>query len=456
VWSLDESLRLRPATMTHVFPSGVKEVFRLRLTSGREVKASANHPFLTLDGWRRLDELAPGTRLATPRTVPEPGTPAPRPEAEVVLLAHLLGDGSFVRRQPLRYASLDEANLAAVAGAALHFGVTAVRDEHPAARCVTLRLPAPHHLTHSRRNPVAAWLDESGLYGARSHEKFVPEWVFALPRAQVALFLRHLWATDGSVRWVRRAGQCRLYYASPSRRLTDDVARLLLRFGVTARIKEVAKAGYRPCYHLLVHGADAQLRFLDEVGVHGARSVSAAEAAAVLRTVVSNTDLDTIPRDVWDRVRAVLAERETTHREFATAMSTSFGGSTMWKHAPSRGRLARVAAVLDDAELDLLATSDVFWDEVASVESLGLQETYDATVPGTHNFVADGVVVHNSLEQDADMVILLYREDAFEKESPRAGEADFIVAKHRNGPTGTITVAFQGHYSRFIDMTTST
>ena len=59
-----------------------------------------------------------------------------------------------------------------------------------------------------------------------------------------------------------------------------------------------------------------------------------------------------------------------------------------------------------------------------------------------------------SLEQDADMVVLLYREDAFEKESPRAGEADFIVAKHRNGPTGTITVAFQGHYSRFIDMTT--
>ena len=57
-----------------------------------------------------------------------------------------------------------------------------------------------------------------------------------------------------------------------------------------------------------------------------------------------------------------------------------------------------------------------------------------------------------SLEQDADMVILLYREDAFEKESPRAGEADFIVAKHRNGPTDTITVAFQGHYSRFVDM----
>ncbi|MYW46380.1 replicative DNA helicase [Streptomyces sp. SID161] len=57
-----------------------------------------------------------------------------------------------------------------------------------------------------------------------------------------------------------------------------------------------------------------------------------------------------------------------------------------------------------------------------------------------------------AIEQDADMVILLHREDAYEKESPRAGEADLIVAKHRNGPTATITAAFQGHYSRFVDM----
>jgi replicative DNA helicase len=60
-----------------------------------------------------------------------------------------------------------------------------------------------------------------------------------------------------------------------------------------------------------------------------------------------------------------------------------------------------------------------------------------------------------SLEQDADMVVLLHREDVYERESPRAGEADFILAKHRNGPTGTVTVAFQGHYSRFVDMANS-
>ncbi|UUY52379.1 replicative DNA helicase (plasmid) [Streptomyces yangpuensis] len=57
-----------------------------------------------------------------------------------------------------------------------------------------------------------------------------------------------------------------------------------------------------------------------------------------------------------------------------------------------------------------------------------------------------------ALEDNADLAILLHREDAYEKDSPRAGEADLIVAKHRNGPTATITVAFQGHYSRFVDM----
>jgi len=57
-----------------------------------------------------------------------------------------------------------------------------------------------------------------------------------------------------------------------------------------------------------------------------------------------------------------------------------------------------------------------------------------------------------AIEQDSDVVILLHREDAYERESPRAGEADLIVAKHRNGPTATVTVAFRGHYSRFDDM----
>ena len=197
VWSLDDNLRYVRRHLTHVFSTGRKQVFELTTASGKTVRATANHPFLTFDGFRPLGELAPGDRIAVPRHVPAPDRMTVWEDERVTLLAHLIGDGSFVKRQPLRYASVDEANLRAVTTAALNLGVVAVRDDHAAARCTTLRLRAPFPLTHGKRNPIAAWLDDLGLFGLRSHEKFVPEPVFCLPKKQIALFLRHLWATDG-------------------------------------------------------------------------------------------------------------------------------------------------------------------------------------------------------------------------------------------------------------------
>ena len=388
VWSLNEQLRLTPRTMTHAFPSGIRDVFRVRLASGRQVQATANHPFLTYDGWRPLGDITVGCRVAVPRHTPVPLAGRPMPEPEIIMLAQRLGDGSFVRCQPI--------------------------------------LP--------------------------SHETFIPAPIFSLPKQQGALFVRHLWATDGCVWWDAMAGHARIYYASTSRRMVDDLARLLMRFNVMTRIEEVSKGTYRPCYHLHLYGAEDQLRFLRNIGVHGARESMANKALEMLSAVKGNTNLDTVPREVWERVRSVLADRKMPHREFAVALKTQFGGSTMWKYAPSRARLSRVATILDDAELEMMATNDVFWDEIASVEGIGEQPVYDATVVGSHNFVANGISLHNSIEQDSDVVVLLHREDMYERESPRAGEADLIVAKHRNGPTTTVTVAFQGHYSRFVDM----
>ncbi|MGB9227817.1 replicative DNA helicase [Mycobacterium sp.] len=452
VWSLDEQLRMVARPMTNVFPSGHKEVFRLRLASGREVEATGNHPFMRLHGWTPLEQLKIGDRIAAPRRVPEPVDTRRMEDSEVILLAHMIGDGSCVKRQPIRYASVDEANLVAVTVSAAHFGVTAVRDEYSAARVTTLRLPAPEHLTHGRRHPIAAWLDGLGLFGRRSHEKFVPQAVFRAPNDQVALFLRHLWATDGSVRWDAKVGQGRIYYASTSRRLIDDVAQLLLRVGVFARIKRAPKLGYRDSWHLYIYGAENQARFLNHVGVHGARAVAAQEVRSHLEGLVRNPNLDTVPKEIWERVRNRLSAKQVTHRQFAAAMGIQFCGSTLWKHAPSRSRLHRAAAMLEDRDIHAFATSDVFWDQIVEITSIGEQDVYDGTVSGTSNFVANGINLHNSLEQDADMVILLNRPDAFDRDDPRGGEADFILAKHRNGPTKTVTVAHQLHLSRFTNM----
>ncbi len=452
VWSLDEHKNMVARPMTNVFYSGHKEVFKLRLASGREVEATANHPFMTIDGWVPLGELAVGDRLATPRRIPEPVHTERMHDSEVVMLAHMIGDGSCVKRQPIRYASVDEANLVAVEISALHFGVTAVRDDYPAAGVTTLRLPAPYRLTHGKRNPIAAWLDRLGLFGKRSYEKFVPKEVFALPDDQVALFLRHLWATDGSVRWDAKAGQARIYYATSSRRLADDVTQLLLRVGVHARIKRAKKPGYRDCWHVLIYGWDNQRRFVAHVGVNGERGIKAREVLAHLEDAKCNPNLDTVPKEVWQQVKSALSREGMTYRQFAAALGTKFCGSTMWKHAPSRSRLHRAAAVLNDPELHHLALNDVFWDEIVEITSIGEHDVYDGTVPGTSNFVAQGITAHNSLEQDADMVLLLHRPDAIDREDPRGGEADIILGKHRNGPTANITVAHQLHFSRFTNM----
>ncbi len=386
-------MRMVARQMVHVCADGRQGVLRVQLASGCVIEASADLNLLTVDGWTQVAQLAVGARVAIPRWTPAPAIAVEMPDAEVILLAHMIGDGSCVKRQPIRYASIDEENLAAVAAAARHFGITAVRDEYPAARVITLRLPAPFRLTHGRRNPIAAWLDELGLFGLRSYEKFVPEPVFTLPTDQVALFLRHLWATDGSVRWDARARQARIYYGSTSLRLIHDVARLLLRLEVHGRIKRVTKPGYRDCWHLTVDGMINQRSFLEDIGAHGARGVAAEGALVELAELIPNTNVDTVPKEIWSRVRNLLATKEIRHREFQAAMGTKFCGSTMWKYAPSRSRLARVAEILDDPLLSTFARSDLFWDCIAEVTCLGEQEVYGATVPGTHNFLAHGVLV---------------------------------------------------------------
>jgi replicative DNA helicase len=243
-----------------------------------------------------------------------------------------------------------------------------------------------------------------------------------------------------------------VYYASTSRQLVDDISRLLLRFGISCRVRRVQKAGYRDGWTLDISGCDDQRRFLGEVGVHGARGTAAERLLEIVRAQSGNPNVDTIPVQVWEKVRDVLAEKGMSHRAFAAAMGSAFCGSAMWKHAPSRERLGRVADILSDADLEMQAVNDLLWDKVVSVDAGAVEEVFDATVLGGHNFVANGIAVHNSIEQDADMVMMIHREDMYEKESPRAGEADIMLVKHRNGPTANVTVAFQGHYSRFVDM----
>ncbi|GAA6525600.1 replicative DNA helicase [Intrasporangium sp. DVR] len=455
VWALDEKLRYVERHLTHVFSTGTKPVFTMTLASGKTLRATDNHPFLAYDGWRPLADLRVGDRIAVPWHVPAPEQHEAWEDSRIILLAHLLGDGSMLARQPMRYASIHEDNVEAVSKAALTFGVAAVRDDAPASGVTTVHLRAPFRLTHGKRNPVVEWLDGLGVLDKRRHETFVPAPVFCVPKRQIALFLRHIWATEGSVTLNRNGRGGRIRYTSSSRRLVDDLSRLLLRFGISTRLRVLRKPGFRPRYTLDVSGSDSQRRFLQEIGVSGDQGARAEKLLGVIRDAQAHTTVDTIPEGVWETVREVMSDQAMSTPARQSPPGASDNGAGVEGQAPARERLARVAAVLDTAELELHAVNDVCWDAVASIEPAGLEEVFDATVLGTHNFIANGIAVHNSIEQDADMVILLHREAAYEKDSPREGEADLIVAKHRNGPTDTIVVAFQGHFSRFTNMATN-
>jgi len=94
----------------------------------------------------------------------------------------------------------------------------------------------------------------------------------------------------------------------------------------------------------------------------------------------------------------------------------------------------------------------VLWDQVASIQADGIEEVYDLTVPLYHNFAANEFIVHNSIEQDADVVIFVYREDYYNEETDQQNIADLMVAKHRHGTTGTVSLYFRKELTQFRDL----
>ena len=395
VWSLDDtSLTLVARRLVKAFPSGVKPVFRLRLRSGYELEATANHKFRTVTGWRRLDELSPGDRLATPGSLGAPVSPRSwwSPD-ELVLLAHLLGAGS-TGPGGVRCKTADPAGREAVEGAARRlFGIDVTAEKRRDAW--RLGFPSPLRPAGGAGHPVHNWLEPHGLWGTGPRDRFIPESVLGMADDGVALFLRHLWSAGGSVT-VHRDGRepaVRVRYETTSRRLADGVRRALLRLGVGSTVSPGRKTGRGECWRVAVTEAADLLRFVRRVGLHGAGGETVAEALRLLAAGPAGEE----PRE-----------------------------------AP--------------------ATPEIYWDEVVEITPAGVAPTFDATVEGTHNFVANGVVAHNSLEQDADVVMFLYRDELYNPDSPDKGVAEVIVAKHRNGPTGKVQLSFLEQYTKFVNM----
>jgi replicative DNA helicase len=291
----------------------------------------------------------------------------------------------------------------------------------------------------------------------RSYDKRVPSKVFNQSPAGIAIFLRHLWSTDGCVHLSHGIGHyANVYYASSSEGLARDVQSLLLRLGINARISRHSQgAKGRDQFHVSINGRDDIWAFLAIIGVLGQnKTLHKAAIVEYFCAREKSANRDVIPAAAWRSfVVPAMAAAGITGREMQAGIGMAYAGTGLYNQNMSRERARRVVGVVPSEELELLSVSDIYWDQIASIEPEGVEEVYDLTVEDLHSFVAGNVIAHNSIEQDSDLVMFLFRPEYY-KSDERPGIAEVIVAKHRNGPTGTIELKFRRDHTRFYNLET--
>lgn len=458
VWGLNsDTLKQERAMVTNAFCTGVKPVWEMTTSLGNSIKATGNHKFFTSDGWKRLDEFKIGDRIAVPRSIPCTGVQT-MGNAELGLLGHLIGDGCTLPRHSIQYTTreLDLAefvvNLAKeVFGDEINPRIKRERNWYQ------VYLPASYHLARNMKNPITKWLEQLEVFGLRSHEKFIPSLVFTQPQESIALFLRHLWATDGCIRTTKdNSHYPSVYYASSSEKLARGVRSLLLKLHINASLKSVSQGNKgRTQYQVWVGGKQDLEKFVDRIGAIGNYKQESLAAVKICleNSGRSNTNRDLIPNQVWRTQVNIARERlGLTTKQIKADVGARYCGDSSYQCDISRERATELANILKSEEIMKIAVSDIYWDRIKKIDFIGEEMVYDITVDKVRSFATQGLYAHNSIEQDADLVIMLYRDEYYNPDTPDRGIAEVIITKHRNGPTGIIKLLFDGQVTKFLNL----
>ncbi len=427
-YSCDEkNFKIIPQKIKDIVHNGEREVYFIKMASGREITVTDNHPFLTASGWKELKNIKAGSMVASPRRIPAPGKTVSMGRHRIISLANLLSEGNLCHTSGLYFYSNSLPEIECFAGNIEKFDRTKARIyerngkyEVYAGTGEDTKFFAGQIPWNSKNDAgenaggkskfkkcgAREWIEKLGLNGKKADEKFVPQEVFSLSEKDIALFLGILWSGDG---FIFCEGNSVPYYATSSKRMAGDVQHLLLRLDILSTIKqkkfrykykgiESLKEGY--AVYLLGSGSiDNFLSWICPYTIDREDQVCA--LGEHREFIPKNMDSkDVVPAEIKTLVREEKEKSGKTWREIEEESGISVkelcGTVKLCKKGFRRETIRRLAIYFDSAELLKYATSELYWDTVESIEHAGIESTYDIEMEKVHNFIADGMVVHNS------------------------------------------------------------
>lgn len=332
-----------------VFENGIKSVYEVRTSLGKSIFATQNHPFLTPDGWKNLEDLSAGDEIAGPAILPIKGTKT-WPKYRLVLLAWILSEKITFHSSKISVSKYDQGILKDILETISQIERTAPRvfeRKDNGAYEIYIRDQNNVH----EKSEIEFFLEECAVYTQKDCEKHFPVEIFELDNADLALLVGHYW--NGLDGFYEKENSI-FYVEVPSKRMASDLQHLLLRFGVVSKVKENKS---EPEDHKIYFSVEilekSKAQFLETIGVHClAKAHHVKELAQYTIPALSNSAY---------RFEAKTSHQPTSPSEF----SQNF-------------------------------TGDVYWETIESVVPAGEQMTYDLEVADTHNFVANDLIVHNS------------------------------------------------------------
>jgi replicative DNA helicase len=454
VLGLGKHQKIGSFVVENVWSTGKKPVYHLTTHTGRQITATANHPFLTASGWRPLEELQIGERIATALRLPEHGKEMPERADLCRFLGYMVGDGTYQKHRGIGIISSDPETFEdAVTIALAHFPDITLHAHTCRGNTQEIYFSGIHANGYGRPhgNSLREWIHSLGIFGQKDATKHVPEWVFEAGRTGACEFLAGYLSSDGC---VQRAMDSKrkpwsIQFDTVSRQLANDIQALLLRIGVIASVDNgsFSSKATQPIYRVAVAASAHNLRrFAEQVHPCGKKGRLLHEMIEALPQSQTKPGVFALPLEL----SAYLASCVVGQASQVTTWQWAHG-----KRQVSRDVVAYWANKLANPTLAEWAEGDLLWEPIRSIEPVGEEEVFDICVPGCANFLANGIVAHNSgsIEMNADIVMFIYRDEVYTPGSQRQGIADIIVAKHRNGPTGNFCLRFEPQTTRFCDVT---